>query len=220
MTGKDLVLETKAKLNQLDTAANRAVRPEMVLLFLNDAYKKLVRAKYADNGGREDTTAFQFTQLTTDELNHVTGTHSLVPVKSLTEDNIYEITPTDAPNYWIHLKSKIRVKAGDKESWQTPSLKTLDVIGTIEGDPFNASIYVDPAIYFEDGKIKIPVTGFTVPNYLITYLKKVTPITLEGTVLAPFEDQIVDSAVTAILENWKDGRVTTQMSATKIANSV
>ena len=41
MLGSQLVVRVKAKLNQLDTTSNRTVRPEMALLFLNDAYLKM-----------------------------------------------------------------------------------------------------------------------------------------------------------------------------------
>lgn len=219
MTGKDLVLNLKAKLNKLDSAANRAVRPEMALLFLYDAYIKLIRAKYADNGGQEDTTAFQFTQLTTDELNHITATHVFSELEVDEAMGTTGLPISDIPAYWIHLRNKAKVKLGTKEAWKTPSLKTLDVIGTVEDDPFNSPTFNDPIVFFEDSRIKFLTEGFEVSDVFVSYIKKPEKLTLESEVLAPFTDEIEDAACTLILENWKDGRIQTQLTATKVLKS-
>lgn len=220
MTGKQLLLKVKAQLNQLDTASNRTVRPEMVLLFVNDVYTKLVRAKYADNGGQVDTTAFQFTQLTTDELNYLTVPKEVTP--AFDENNSeYFVEMSEFDNYWVHLRSKIKVKSDSVEKWMSnPNYKTLDTIGPALADPFNTPEFNDPILYFEDNKIKFPVSGFEVSKYSMTYLRKPAPIAYSDDELGiPFEDEIIDGAAYKILASWGDNRVSSDMTVNKILKS-
>lgn len=207
MTGREAVLRLKVKLNQLDTASNRTVRPEKVLLFLNDAYEKLAQAKYKRNH-QQDETGFQFNQLATDDLNHLTRNFSITPT---VENDTYVINISDIPNYWIHLKSSLKVKYGNVEKWVwDPNYCTLDTVNTTKNDPFNHTIPSKPVVYFEENKIKILVNGFSILEYKITYYHKPSEITLESVLNIPFIDEVIDTATTLMLENWGDQRFQTK----------
>jgi hypothetical protein len=215
MTGKQAILQLKAKLNQLDTAANRTVRPEMALLFLNNAYDKLAEAKYAKT--QEGDSHFESNQLAKDELNHLTVPTELVPTKVGDE---YEIAISDIENYWIHLRSSVRVVSNAKNYWITDlNFKTLDTVNTIEDDPFNRSEAKFPVVYFEGNKIKIIAKDFIVDKYKITYYRKPKTITLDEVIEAPFADDIVDAAVVMMLENWGDPRTQSKMTVDKVIDS-
>lgn len=222
MTGKQLLLSIKARLNQLDTASNRTVRPEMLLLYLNDVYVKLVRAKYSDNGGQADATAFQFTQLTTDELNYLTKVASL-DTSPDSEESPTEFSAdlSEIDDYWIHLRSRIKVKYEDTEQWDAdPTYKTLDTIGPALSDPFSEPSFSSPVLYWESGKVKFPVSDFEVTKYKITYLRKPAQITNDDTELGiPFEDELIEGTVYRILAAWGDPRVSGDMTVNKVLKS-
>ena len=213
MTGKQAILRLKAKLNSLDTASNRTVRPELALLFLNDAYNKLVEAKY-DKTQQGDSTAFQLNQKTTDDLNHLTVTEELVPTKIGDE---YVITITDLPNYSHHLRSVLHVLyAGKNYSVTKLNYKTLDTIGTVFEDPFNSTEPLNPIVYFTDNKIIVLTDGFNVAKHKVTYLKSPDIITLEDEIKAPFVDSIIDVAAWMILESWGDQRAQSKITIDKL----
>lgn len=212
--GRELILKLKAKLNKLDTSSNRSLRPEMALEFLNDAHIKLVRAKYSKDGGAQDTTAFQYSQLTTDELDPYTKNIKLDFIASGQRDQKvdgeYHIEKGDLDNYFIHLNSLIQTKFNENSGWKTPNYMTLDQVATTRNDPFNNSVFSAPVMYQEENKFKIIADDFEVNAVKISYLIKPKTITVDSTVVCPFEDELVDTAATLILENWQDGRVQSQ----------
>lgn len=203
MTGREAVLRLKVKINQLDTASNRTVRPEKALLFLNDAYEKLAQAKYK-RSHINDGSAFQLNQLATDELNHLTKVVEIVPVVTGDEAAIDIASITD---YWVHLRSALQVKSRNTIKWITdPNYMTLDTIGTAKEDPFNSPIASKPIVFFEENKIKVLTDGFSVLKHKITYYSKPQTITLESELSISFIDEIIDIAATTMLENWGDPR--------------
>lgn len=220
MTGKDLALQLKVKLNRLDTASNRTLRPEVALVFLNDVYKKLVRSKYKKNITVADETTFQNNQLITDELNYLSVPKE-VDVLGGGTGVPYFVNISEFEDYMVHLNSSIRTNVTGKESWcYDPEIVTLDQLGYKLNDPFNKPVFGKPILYFEENKIKFPHDGtFQVTKYKMTYLKFPETITLEDDVLAPFTEEIVDKAVVAILENWKDQRTQSKLSTDKLLNS-
>jgi hypothetical protein len=205
MLGSQLVVRVKAKLNQLDTTSNRTVRPEMALLFLNDAYLKLTRAKYHHSTGGADDTAFQMTQLTTDELNHLTIPITLPAVLVAGSTDEFEVSISSMPNYWVHLRTKVEILYKGTSRWVSDiNYKTLNTTNPATLDPFNKPTPLQPTVYFEAGKIKLPVNGFTVKNIAVTYLRFPETITLTSECTAPFLDEIVDIAAALIGAEWGD----------------
>lgn len=219
MVGSEMIIKLKAKLNSLDTYSNRTVRPEMALLFLNDAYIKLSRAKYKASAGVIDDTAFQATQQVTDELNHLTASSFLTPAITSDPEQVYAVDLTTLQRYRYHLRSKINVACNGKTLWVTDiNYHTLNTSNPATLDPFNRPEPLNPTVYFEGNKILIPVKGFTVPNYYITYLQFPEVITQVSDCVAPFVDEIVDVAAFLILESWGDQRAQTLLSAYKIVS--
>lgn len=220
MIGSELVTRLKAELNQLDTSSNRTVRPEMALLFLNNAYLKLSRAKYKLSAGVVDDTAFQVTQLTTDELNHLTTSVYTIPVLSSDPEPVYTVDVATLPGYRYHLRSKIEIEYKQIRKWVSDiSYKTLDTMNPTTLDPFNKPSPLEPVVYFESGKIVIPFSGFTVKNYYITYQKFPDQITLVSDCVAPFIDEIVTAAAGLILESWGDPRAQSILAINKVTAS-
>lgn len=216
MNGKQAILRLKVKINQLDTASNRTVRPEQALLFLNDAYSDLALAKYK-NSNKEDNTGFQLNQVTTDELNHLTKIQELVPNH---EGDEYNINISDITNYWIHLRSELKIKSGLKEKWITnPNYKSLDVLGTSSEDPFNNSIPSSPITFFEDNKIKVLANDFEVKYHKVIYYSIPETITLDEEIKAPFADEIINTAAIMMLENWGDQRSTSLLTLNKVVEN-
>lgn len=217
MTGKQAIIQLKVKINQLDTASNRTVRPEQALLFLNNAYLKLAKAKYKNNNQQGDTTGFQLNQVTTDELNHLTKVQELVPNQ---EGDEYNISTSDIDNYWIHLRSELEIKVGAKEKWiKSPNYTSLDVLGTAVVDPFNETIPSSPITFFEDNKIKVLVKDFEVKTHKVVYYSKPVVIANDEEIKAPFADEIVDMAAVMMLENWGDQRATSLLSVNKVVEN-
>jgi len=219
MVGSEMIIKLKAKLNSLDTYSNRTVRPEMALLFLNDAYIKLSRAKYKASSGVIDDSAFQATQLSTDDLNHLTKSDYITPVVTSDPDPVYSIDLSTLTRYRYHLRSKIQIGYKDKTLWVTDiNYHTLNTSNPATLDPFNRPEPLNPTVYFEGNKLLIPVKGFTVPNYYITYLQFPETITQTSDCVAPFVDEIVDVAAFLILESWGDARAQTLLSAYKVVS--
>jgi len=213
MNGKQAIIRLKSALNKLDTASNRTIRPEQALLFLNNAYEMLAKAKYEKINGVVDPTGFQFNQVTTDELNHLTKVYESAPNN---EGDIYYIDVDSIDNYWIHLRSELKVKVGEKTQWiKNPNYRTLDTLGPASGDPFNNSIPSSPIIFFEDNKIKILGTDFEITDVKIAYYRKPAGITLEDEIAAPFILEVINKAAILILENWKDQRSQSKTSIDK-----
>jgi len=214
MTGKQAIIRLKVKINQLDTSSNRTVRPELALLFINDAYKKLAKAKYVRATSREDFSGFQLNQVTTDELNHLTTSYEAAPNH---EGDEYNIPTSDIEDYWIHLRSEIQVKVGNKTAWiKNPNYRTLDTLGPATGDPFNESDPSEPIIFFEDNKIKVLANNFEIPSHRIIYYRKPNEITLDDEIEVPFMNEIIDMAAFAMLENWGDPRSQSKISVDKV----
>lgn len=219
MTGKDLVLGLKAKLNKLDTGFNRTLRPEMALLYLNDAHIKLVRAKYSAGGGNPDKTAFEYTQLTTDELNYVTKTNE-VDLTVSSDGLNYEVELSEFDDYWYHLRSLFKTKYGNKTQYSSPNKLSLDVINTTISDPFNSSTVLDPVLFFEENKIKSPKEeDFSVEALKMTYLSKPKKFELDVETECPFTDEVIDMATTLILEGWENQRAQSLLAVNKVVKS-
>ena len=216
MVGSELVIRVRAKLNSLDTSSNRTVRPEMALLFLNDAYVKLTRAKYRASSGVPDDSAFQATQLSTDELNHLTTSSYITPVITTDPEPVYAINLNTLAGYRYHLRSKIKVDYKGTSKWVTDiNYHTLNTSNPATLDPFNRPEPLNPTIYFEGNNLLVPVNGFTVTDYYITYLKFPETITLVSDCVAPFLEELVDTAALLILESWGDARAQTLLSSNK-----
>ena len=213
MTGRQAIIRLKAKLNSLDTASNRTVRPELALLFLNDAYNKLVDAKY-EKTQQDDSTAFQLNQKTTDDLNHLTVTVYTVPVK-VGDEYIVDLRELDS--YSHHLRSSLEILYDGKTlKVNKLNYKSIDTIGTVFDDPFNSTEPLNPIVYFEDNKIIVITDNFSVSKHKITYLKYPKEITLDGVIEAPFVDSIIDVATWMILESWGDPRAQSKITIDKL----
>ena len=148
MTGKEIVLKLQAKLNHLNTSSNREIRPDMMLMFLNDSYTKLVRAKYTHNVGA-DGTALQLNQLTTDDLSFLTISTSLTPA---VEGNYATVDVSDISNYWYLLRVLVTTDVGGIKYSSPANTVTLDESNSIAGDPFNMTVANDPVLIQEDNK--------------------------------------------------------------------
>ena len=208
MTGKELILQLKAKLNHLDTASNRVVRPEMALLFLNDSYIKLARAKYSRTYEQDDT-HFQGNQLISDDLNHLTKVFA-GSVEDL--DSEYVVNTLQIADYWVRTRLEVRVSSGNATKWTGKlNYRTLDKISPALEDPFNKPSYNEILVYEAQNSIRIPKGDFTISDFKVTYLAKPALIVQEEEVPAPFEDEIVDLAVLAMLEGWESPRVQSKL---------
>lgn len=216
MNGKQAAIRLKLKLNQLDSASNRTVRVEQALIFLDDAYLKLAKAKYIKSNNAEDKSGFQFNQVTTDELNHLTKS---APFPLVKEGKEYTLDMSEVPRYWIHLKSKLKVVVGNKSGLVNPNYRTLDTISTAEEDPFNETTPSKPLTYFEDNKIKVSSEGFEVPEMILSYYQFPEQITLTEEIKAPFVQEIIDTAALLILENWGDPRTQSHLTVNKVVEN-
>lgn len=218
MTGNALALELKRKVNKLDTSSNRSLRLETALAFLTDAYIKLVRAKYRQGATKEDVSAFQRYQITTDELNHITETAEM-DVQS--DGDNYFVEVSEIEDYWVHLRSQLNCSSPVKTIYwnANPSIVSLDALGPLLEDPFNKPAVQSPVIYYEAGRIVFPAPGFTVSKYRVTYLKQIQPITADAEIEAPFTDEITDAAALLLLESWVDQRVQSKATVDNVLDN-
>lgn len=208
MNGKDAILITMAKLNRLDTASNRMIRPEMVLLFLNEALTTLVKRKYSQSNPN-DQESFQRNQLMADELNVFTKQHTAVPTKVLNE---YQVDISTIPDYYVGLWFYVLSGKGDKEKLATNlNYKTLDTVGSALQDPFNKPTYLSPIIYFANNKIMLPASDFEIKFVYCTYLMQTIKIEESKEITFNIIDEVIDLATTMILETWESRRVATKL---------
>jgi len=214
MTGKDAVLQVMVNLNRLNTASNRVIQPEVVLLMLNKAALKLTKEKYFFNINRgiasNDREGFQKNQYSTDELN------SLVVTASINAVNGVAPLPSD---YLFHVRHSVIIKRADNSETvsHTPKLQKIDNLGEVYSDPFNKPNEVEPVSFFSDNYIQSDAgTGNTVTKILFNYLKKPEEITLTSVVKLAFIDDVIDAAVTLILDTWESPRMATQPQINEI----
>jgi hypothetical protein len=178
----------------------------MALMFLSDAYKKTVRAKY-NNSSPQDLTKFQGDQLVNDELSYLTLPVTLATVEA---DGEAQADLSVVLNLLAITKISVKTYDGVGFKWNSPTYKTLDTVSTAMSDPFNKPTVDDPLVYFEENKIKIPLAEFTAPEVKVSYIILPADITLVEEYTASFMDEVVDLAAGYILESWKDQRVSTK----------
>ena len=206
MNGNEAALTLRAKVNKLDTASNRTLRPETAFLYLNEAYRKLVEAKYDSWNKDNDPTSFQKNQKVTDELNPYVKSQTVSMAAVV--DGERKLTLSGVTDYEYHLRSRIKITAdGKTKVIKDPNFQSLDTVGVAEGDPFNESEALNPIVYFSDNTIVILENGFVVSEYNLTYISSPTPIVAgTGEIVCPFIDDVIDNASIALLEAWESQR--------------
>lgn len=203
MNGKEIVLEYKAKLNNLDTQYNRLIKPEIALLFINDAFKKVVRGKYFRESDVVSNQSFQTNQKTTDELNSLVKTFSTVP-KLIDGEYVIDNLPGD---YFVYLKSKVEV-AKLKFKYAYPRIVSLDRLEVALRNPFFRPNPNYPLAYFSNGHFILPKSvqnadQLEIVNCWLSYLSMPEPITLQSVdVNYSFMDEVIDTAVTETHVQW------------------
>lgn len=201
MTGTDLLLQLRVQINKLDTDSNKVLYPEVGLLFLNDAYLSLVKAKYS----MENTsgTGMGKGQKSEDELMHLIATSDISGQTNA--DGEISVSSVSMDRYLYYLDTDKLVCGGSKvlEVREKPAGRS----STSRQDPFNRPTKLYPTLQqinntlvYSFAEVSKDVTG------TIIYLQLPEEITLTGETKCPFCDEIINTAATEILENWEDQR--------------
>lgn len=203
MTGHEILIEYSVKLNKLDTKFNRLVKPEVALILINDALKKVIKDKYSPKPDVTGVRAFQSNQRNTDELNSLIKSIKLNSASGLLlENNEYIINlPSD---YFVYLGSRVLTNNG---RYSYPRVTTLDKLEVSMKNPFREPDTNYPLAYFSEGKFRLPKpfqgNKFEIVDGLMSYLSLPEKITINSTdVNYSFMEEVIDTAVTFTNVQW------------------
>lgn len=205
-----LITRLRVAVNNLDTSANRTLRPEVGLLMLNEAYKELVQAKLKSSTGTDDF--YSKDQSIDDALNF------LNKQKDLTFTGTDKLVARYATNSIVPLRFlDLSLKS---ESETTIKINTFPVgnESNIEADPFNKGTIEYPNVYFRDGGINVycgAVPTKMTMSYIETPSEIIAATTEESIVGLLFASQIVSTAALKILESWGHPRTNTKSMVDK-----
>lgn len=202
MTGTELILALKLQLNQLDTGSNKTLYTEVALDFLNKAYKELVRAKYSADVPNDDY--FGKNQKVDDELNHLVMTHTFGGQGKVFSKSIDAID-----RYFFYLDTENMEVAGN--SIIELAIKPVGKNSVTKHDPFSKAENLYPTVTFANNSIVYEIGDASLLSGNIIYLALPNTITTTSNCIAPFTDEIIDTATVMILESWKDERVSSKI---------
>jgi|1_EtaG_2_1085319.scaffolds.fasta_scaffold00175_9 hypothetical protein len=196
---------------------------EMVDYFLNEAYGRFVKTRYAKNNIYK--AGFEEIQKRTEDLKGLVVTElvTTIPVPYELDETAFPavqavLTDLTLP-YWFYLRSRTLVtRESCSDKWKKPKLVQQDDLETVLEDPFNKPRTYRPVVYFENGNILIRTDGtFTVPSVKLTYIKEPLPVNLGtyGGAVQEFEisdhthKEIVQLAADIAIENIESQRIQT-----------
>jgi hypothetical protein len=213
MTGLEAAQNFKIDINKLDRSNLIDIRIEKVLYYLNKAALYLVKKKYrgVDPGpGRL-------------EIDHPVLDDLKVLLTEYIPDSITQTSPETvvafASDHLYMIESNVQTtKSGlyTIEWYEGRYVKPERLYKELKS-PFNKSVANDPVISIVDGKLVVYNTDFTVNSVKIKYLRVPGTIISGDDIELPFEDEIVDTAVSMALENFQSERIKTQ-PAISVAN--
>lgn len=202
MTGTELLLALKLQLNQLDTGSNKTLYTEVGLDFLDKAYKVIVRSKYSADAPEDDY--FGKNQKVDDELNHL-----IKPLPFSGNGPLFKLPISDITGYFFYLDTD-NLRTGGLNVHEL-RIKPVGKISTASQDPFNRPEKLYPTVSMYDNSIVYEIDDTSDIEGTLMYLGLPELITLNDECIAPFTDEIVDTAAVMILESWKDERVQSKL---------
>jgi hypothetical protein len=204
MTGTEFALYVKARLNRLDTSAYEDVKNEEILLFGNEALKRLTLE--FDAGRHSALVDPQAIQVYLDQL--------VEPIAEVNCTDNAGATPSDV----LKLKDiEAFVTIGDESGWVPGRSRTNDLISHKEDNPFAKSYPDRPEYRVLDGKVQYDTDGsFQVTKFKGIALEIPPTITSSGQFNYPFMDELQNKTVTLLLENLESRRLETQPAVSKM----
>tara|TARA_R110002012_G_scaffold83854_1_gene210628 strand:+ start:1037 stop:1765 length:729 start_codon:yes stop_codon:yes gene_type:complete len=207
---------------------------EEIDLELNKAIDKFINLKYGKNNvyGK----GFEESQKRIDDLRELVVTEKLeIKYNDISVNNSFIYTSELLPQDYRYLIKSLVTTAYERsctslskreqqlqdtiknEVRKLGSLKIVqqDDIHTLLGDPFNTTKKSKPLAIFEDGKLYIYTNDiFIIKNLKLTYIKNPSKVSLSLEVDCELSEhthqEIVDMAISSILEGISDPRYKTQ----------
>lgn len=207
MTGLEAAQKFKVEINKLDRSSQTDVRLEKILHYLNKAQLFLTRLKYVgkDPGpGRL-------------EVNHPV-TDDLKALVTQVDSNLQEVNLSTGEalvpfetNHLYYLSSQIQTSKTDcSPSWVNGRYVKPERVYLETQNPFNKSVIGDPIVSIIGNHLAVYNPDFSIEGVKIKYIKRPLEITSSSTLEVPFEDEVIDTAVTMALEVIESQRTKTQ----------
>lgn len=200
MTGKEMVLVLKARTNTLDKASLIDIRPEMALLFLNQAMRELSVSKYTKDNPN-DVNGYSTKQIISDQLKPLISPPVIFDMTE-SADKEYSVIDLASNDYFVYLYGRIKVTAESVSKKVAIHIESLDRLAVSADDPFNKPAGIHVKAIFADNKLMVvnnPDVGFSEPTLI--FLRKPKTLTLDSTCELNFEDEIITRAIELVLDS-------------------
>lgn len=216
MTGLEAAQSFKIEVNKLDRSSQIDLRIEKILHYLNKAQLFLIRKKNkGDNPGPGRL-----------EVNHpiMDDLKALVIEKNIDLTNV-DLNTTEAlvpfeEDHFFYIASRIETSSGDcSPTWCTGRYVKPERVYMELQNPFNKSVVGDPIVSIIGNNLAVYNTDFVIDSVKIKYLRRPVALTTSTIIEVPFEDEIIDIAVTMALENMESQRIKTQPGVNVVSAS-
>jgi hypothetical protein len=137
MTGEEAILTLKAKLDKNDTASLPEIPVEIAVLWLNDAFARIIKQRYGGNNPKRES--FEETQKRTDDLREVIKYEIVAdPIAGFFNNSVEFALPED---YWFAIVEQAEVSLTDcKGATETDRVG----ITAIQHNNINTAVETDP----------------------------------------------------------------------------
>ena len=207
MNGLQAAQAFKVELNKLDRASNVDVRLEKILHYLNKAQLFLVKMKY--KGKDPGKGRLEVNHPVTDDLK-VLITQTDIDLTDVDLTTGEALVPFEEQHLY-YLSSQIRTSTEVcAASWVNGRYVVPERVYMETNNPFNKSVVSDPIVSIIGNNLAVYNPDFTINAVTIKYLKAPEVITSGSIIEVPFEDEIIDTAVTMALEVTESQRIKSQ----------
>ena len=216
MTGLEAAQAFKIEVNKLDRSSQIDLRIEKILHYLNKAQLFLVRKK---NKGNEPGPGRL-------EVNHpVLDDLKALITETAMDLSAVDLTTTEAlvpfeDNHLYYIASRIETSKGEcSPTWCNGRYVKPERVYMEMQNPFNKSVVGDPIVSIVGNNLAVYNTDFVIDNVTIKYLRRPAVLDVTTVIEVPFEDEIIDIAVTMAIENFESERVKTQPGVNVVSAS-
>lgn len=222
MTGLEAAQKFKIEVNKLDRSSSIDLRVEKVLHYLNKAELFLIKKKY--RGANIGPGRLEVMHPVLDDLKVLLKEQTYdftvaipplvggVSAFTIGSEDIRVIFDTSVHLYYI--STRVKTKCADDEeevgAWVEGRYIKPERLYKELQSPFTKTTYNSPVISVTDNSLVLYTEGFFPTDIKFNYLARPAQITQTSVIELPFEDEIIDTAITMALENFESERIKTQ----------
>lgn len=207
MTGLEAAQAFKVEVNKLDRSSQIDLRIEKILHYLNKAQLFLVRKK--NKGDEPGPGRLEVNHPVLDDLKALI-TEETMDLSAVDLETTEALVPFD-DNHLYYIASQIETSKGEcSPTWCNGRYVKPERVYMEMQNPFNKSVVGDPIVSIIGNNLAVYNTDFVIDNVKIKYLRRPAVLDVTTIIEVPFEDEIIDIAVTMAIENFESERVKTQ----------